>query len=114
MEENQNVHQSVNQNYLVLAIVATIFGCCSFYGIGFVLGVIAIVFAAQVNGKARMGDYITATKYSDYAKKLSIVAIVITVISMAYMAYQVKTNPEFIEKVRIEYQKAIEESQRAK
>ena len=107
MEENQ----TVNQNYLVLAIVATIFGCCSFYWIGLILGIIAIVFAAQVNSKARMGDYITANKYSDYAKKLSFVAIIITIISMAYVAYQIKSNPEIIEQVKEQYQKKMEEAQ---
>ena len=123
MEENQNFNQNfyqdfnqpVNQNYLILAIVATIFGCCSsvFLYLGFVLGVIAIVFAAQVNSKTKIGDYITANKYSGYAKKLSIASIVVTVLSMAYLAYDFKTNPEKYEAIREEfmeaYQKGYEE-----
>jgi len=48
-------------NYLVQAILVTIFCCLPF-------GIPAIVFAAQVNGKLNMGDYAGALQSSKTAK----------------------------------------------
>ena len=48
-------------NYLVQAIVVTVF-CCLWFGIP------AIIFAAQVNGKAQAGDIVGATESSRKAK----------------------------------------------
>jgi hypothetical protein len=51
-------------NYLVQAILVTIFCCLP-------LGIPAIVFAAQVNGKAERGDYSGALELSRKAKMWS-------------------------------------------
>lgn len=48
-------------NYLVQAILVTIFCCLPF-------GIVAIVFAAQVNGKLAAGDYAGAAETSRKAK----------------------------------------------
>ena len=48
-------------NYLVQAILTTIFCCTPF-------GIVAIIFAAQVNGKLASGDYAGAVKTSQQAK----------------------------------------------
>ncbi len=48
-------------NYLVQAILVTLFCCLP-------LGIVAIVFAAQVNGKLAVGDYYGATEASNKAK----------------------------------------------
>jgi hypothetical protein len=48
-------------NYLVQAILATVFCCLPF-------GIAAIVFAAQVNGKLAAGDYAGAVQSSKQAK----------------------------------------------
>ncbi len=48
-------------NYLVGAILATI--CCCLPA-----GIVAIVYAAQVNGKLAAGDYTGAVRYSNNAK----------------------------------------------
>ena len=48
-------------NYLVQAILVTIFCCLPF-------GIVAIVFAAQVNGKRKSGDYAGAIRVSENAK----------------------------------------------
>ncbi len=48
-------------NYLVYAILCTVFCCLP-------LGIVAIVFAAQVNGKLAAGDYQGAVSYSDSAR----------------------------------------------
>lgn len=49
-------------NYLVYAILATLFCCVPF-------GIAAIVYAAQVNGKLAAGDYAGALESSRKAKK---------------------------------------------
>ncbi len=54
-------------NYLVPAIISAV--CC------FPLGIISIVFAAQVNGKVAAGDIPGAMQASKLAKILSIVFI---------------------------------------
>ena len=51
-------------NYLVQSILVTIFCCMP-------LGIVAIVFAAQVNGKLAMGDYAGAVDASKKAKLFS-------------------------------------------
>lgn len=63
------------QNYMTLAIISTILGCCSFYGLGFIVGIIGIYFASQVNPKFNEGDYEGAQKNSKMARILSFVAI---------------------------------------
>ena len=48
-------------NYLVPAILGTIFCCLP-------LGIVSIVFAAQVNGKLAAGDFVGAVQCSKQAK----------------------------------------------
>lgn len=64
-------------NYLVPAIISAV--CC------FPLGIISIVFAAQVNGKVAAGDIPGAMQASKLAKILSIVFIALAV--LAYGGY---------------------------
>jgi interferon-induced transmembrane protein len=63
------------QNYLVWAILTTLFCCLP-------AGVVAIVFAAQVNSKWAMGDFQGALNSSKNAKLWSIISacsIVLTI-----------------------------------
>ena len=55
-------------NYLALSIITTLL-CCQ------VFGIIAIVYAAQVNTKYIAGDYIGAEKASKNAKTWSLVGL---------------------------------------
>jgi hypothetical protein len=48
-------------NYLVHAILVTLFCCAP-------LGIVAVIYAAQVNGKVQAGDYTGAVNYSRNAK----------------------------------------------
>lgn len=57
-------------NYLVWAILSTLFCCLP-------LGVVSIVFAAQVDGKWNSGDYAGAKDSSDKAKNFAIAAAAI-------------------------------------
>lgn len=54
-------------NYLVLSIIATI--CC------FPLGVVGLIFAAQVNGKVTAGDIAGAMESSKKAKLFSYIGL---------------------------------------
>ena len=55
-------HYAHVPNYLIQAILVTIFCCLPF-------GIVAIVYAAQVNGKLASGDYDGARTASQAAKK---------------------------------------------
>jgi hypothetical protein len=55
-------------NHLVKAILATCFCCLP-------LGIVAIVFAAQVNGKVDIGDYTGATSASQQANLFGNISI---------------------------------------
>ena len=61
-------------NYLVMAIITTIF-CCQ------ITGIVSIVYASQVNSKYALGDYDGAQRASDNAKTWWIVGLAIGVIS---------------------------------
>lgn len=55
-------------NYLVQAILVTIFCCMPF-------GIVAIIFAAQVDGKAASGDIEGACDYSNKARMWCLVSL---------------------------------------
>lgn len=55
-------------NYLVWAILTTLFCCLP-------LGIVSIVFAAQVDGKYNSGDYAGAVESSEKAKKFAKFAV---------------------------------------
>jgi hypothetical protein len=57
---NYNAPRTV-PNYLVQAILGTIFCCLP-------LGIVSIIYAAQVNGKLAAGDYAGAVQCSNNAK----------------------------------------------
>lgn len=56
------------QNYLVPAILATVFCCLP-------VGVVAIIFAAQVNSKVATGDIAGAMESSKKAKMFMFIAV---------------------------------------
>ncbi|PIF05900.1 MAG: hypothetical protein CSA36_04400 [Draconibacterium sp.] len=61
VQETHRPQQTPPPNYLVFAILTTIF-CCQ------VLGIVSIVYAAQVNSKWNAGDYNGAWESSRNAK----------------------------------------------
>lgn len=80
MNSNSNSNPPKPDNYLVMAIIGTVLGLCSC--IGLVLGIIAIVFATQVDSKYNMGDFDGAMKASSNAKILSIIALVFGILGV--------------------------------
>ena len=61
VQQPHNIPQPPPPNYLVWAILTTLFCCLPF-------GVVSIVFAAQVNSRWMMGDYEGARQSSKNAK----------------------------------------------
>lgn len=66
------------QNYILASILTTIFCCMP-------LGIISIIFAAQVDGKYREGDYTGAEKAANTAKTLVIASVVTGIIFFIIM-----------------------------
>lgn len=85
MYDQQSSYSNMEQppkpaNSLTMAIVATvlnIFACCGMYvGIlGFILGIVAIVFSTQVDSKYKVGDYDGAESAAKNAKLLSMISL---------------------------------------
>lgn len=81
------VHEPI-PNYLAWAIIATIFSLCLCCGIpGLITGIIAIVFAAQVNSKLNAGDIEGAMRASKNAKILCWVTTACAVIGLLWLGY---------------------------
>lgn len=107
----ERINQTERTNYLPLSIISTVLGCFSPCLIGFILGIIAIIFAVQAKNKAVAGDTIGADNAEKYAKTLSYIAIAIAVVNMIYIAYLYQTNPEYFQEMMSEIQRGIEEAQ---
>lgn len=65
-------------DYLVFAILATLFCCMPF-------GIVAIVYAAQVNGRLAMGDYRGAAELSEKAQMWCWVSFLLGILPAAFM-----------------------------
>ncbi len=73
-------------NYLVQSILTTIFCCLPF-------GIVAIIFAAQVNGKLAAGDYAGAVQTSKQAKMWCWISFGVQLaIIVVYVAFLVVTG----------------------
>ncbi|MDR3271984.1 MAG: CD225/dispanin family protein [Flavobacteriaceae bacterium] len=94
-------------NNLPLAIVSTVLGCCTQCGIGFILGIVAIVFSSQVNSKYDAKDYDGAANAAKTTKILSFIALALFAMNIIYLIYLISTNQfqEMIESFMEQYQK---------
>ncbi len=71
------------QNYLIWAILTTLFCCLP-------LGIVSIVYAAQVDGKLASGDYSGAVASSQNARRWAIIAAVSgIVLALLYIIFVV-------------------------
>ena len=75
MFETNYSENSIPDNQMTLAIVATILGLCSPCCIGFVFGIVAIVFSSQVKSKFEKGDFACALSSAKNSKTLAYIAI---------------------------------------
>ncbi|WP_010252132.1 CD225/dispanin family protein [Myroides injenensis] len=96
-------------NYLALSIISTILGLCSC--IGFLIGIVAIVFSASVNSKYNAGDYEGAVKAAKTAKIISLVVLGIFVLHVLYGIYQIQAMggwDMYIQSIRDAYQQGLD------
>lgn len=76
-----NTSQTYVPNHLVWAILSTLFCCLP-------LGIVSIVFAAQVNGKLAAGDVQGAQEASDKAKKWAMWSAILGVsVAVLYLIF---------------------------
>jgi Interferon-induced transmembrane protein len=69
-------------NNMGLAIGALVAGLCCASIIGLAFGIVAVVFAGQVNGKAAVGDVAGATESARKARLFSIITFVLAAIGI--------------------------------
>lgn len=100
-------------NYMVLAIISAVLGCCSPCGIGFILGIVAIYFASQVNSRVNSGDIFGAESASKNARIIALIAIAIAVLNLIYIAYIFTFQPEIYQEQLDMIRRAIEEAKAA-
>lgn len=73
-------------NWLGWAIAGTIVGGL-FYGLGFITGVIAIIFSALANSSAKNGDFSTARSQNSVAKVMTIITLIIAGIALLAIGF---------------------------
>ena len=107
MENTENLSSSdfntMPENNLTLAIIATVLGICSPCCIGFILGIIAIIMATQVKKKFEGGDYAAAEKNAKTARILAFVAIGLTVLNFIYVGLNWESSMEQYQSIMEQY-----------
>jgi len=103
--ETTNLNNNVMpNNNMALAITGTVLGMCSPCCVGFVLGIVAIVFANQVKKKFEAQDYEAAEKSAKNAKILAFIAIGLMVANLIYVGLNWEDS-------MLQYQQIIEQYQ---
>lgn len=87
MSETYDSENSMPDNQMTLAIAATVLGLCSPCCIGFILGIIAIVFSSQVKSKFEKGDFSGALSSAKNSKNLAYIAIGLVVLNVVYLYF---------------------------
>jgi len=76
-------------NNMPLAIIGTIIGLCSPCCIGLIVGIVAIVFASQVNSKYIAGDYAGCESSAKNARILAFIALGLGVLGIIIAVIQI-------------------------
>ena len=85
METTTFSENTMPNNNMTLAIIATVLGLCSPCCIGLILGIVAIVMASQVKTKFDSGDFAGALSSAKNAKILSYIAIGLLALNIIYL-----------------------------
>lgn len=85
METTTFSENTMPNNNMTLAIIATVLGLCSPCCIGLILGIVAIVMASQVKTKFDSGDFAGAMSSAKNAKILSYIAIGLLALNIIYL-----------------------------
>ncbi|RPE75802.1 interferon-induced transmembrane protein [Vulcaniibacterium tengchongense] len=75
--------------WAVLVTVASLFVCCI---VGTIPGIVAIVFASQVNGKLSQGDYAGAERAARTAKLWCWITTALCVVGLLWSVYFISTG----------------------
>ena len=79
-------------NNMGLAITALVLGLCCSGIFGLVTGILSVVFASQVNGKAAVGDVAGATESARKARLFAIITFVIALVAVVIGGILVATG----------------------
>lgn len=85
METTSFSENTMPNNNMTLAIIATVLGLCSPCCIGLILGIIAIVISSQVKTKFENGDFKGALSSAKNSKILSYIAIGLLALNIIYL-----------------------------
>ncbi len=85
METTSFSENTMPNNNMTLAIVATVLGLCSPCCLGLILGIIAIVLSSQVKSKFDSGDFAGALSSAKNSKILSYIAIGLLLLNIIYL-----------------------------
>lgn len=85
METSSFSENTLPNNNMTLAIIATVLGLCSPCCIGLILGIIAIVLSSQVNTKFESGDFGGALSSAKNSKTLSFIALGLLALNLIFL-----------------------------
>ena len=68
------------KNWLAWAIIGTVITAIPSYGIGFITGIIAIIFSALANSEAKRGEWDSAQSKNTVAKVLTIITLILALL----------------------------------
>ena len=85
METTSFSENTMPNNNMTLAIIATVLGLCSPCCIGLILGIIAIVLSSQVKTKFESGDFAGALSSAKNSKILAYIAIGLLALNLIYL-----------------------------
>ena len=98
---NNQPQNMMPKTWLTESILVTVGSLlCCFNWVGIATGVFAIFKAFNVKSKFAKGDTAGATKDSSMARLFMIITIVIGLVSFAFQAYRLMTNPELMQQIQ--------------
>ncbi|MGP2570325.1 CD225/dispanin family protein [Ornithobacterium rhinotracheale] len=98
MEEiNKNFNPPPKENYLTLAIVASVLGVLTCGVFGLLIGFTASFFAMRYNKAYKAAQYAEAYRYKRISRVLSFGLIILSVFLMIMVAYVYKFHPELFQ-----------------
>ncbi|MRI63528.1 hypothetical protein EDM00_05930 [Ornithobacterium rhinotracheale] len=110
MEEiNRNLNPPPKENYLTLAIVASVMGVLTCGIFGLLIGFAASFFAMRYNKAYNAAQYAEAYRYKRISRVLSFGLIILSVFLLAVVAYVYKYQPELFQQALDEFNQRMQE-----
>lgn len=110
MEEiRKNSPLPSKENYLTLAIVASVLGMLTCGIFGLIIGFIAVYFAVRYNKAYNAMQYAEAHRFKRISRVLSFGLIILSVLLMVMIAYVYKFHPELFQQALDEFNKKMQQ-----